>query len=156
MSKQDGFSHFSRDLPVLFGSAQNVQTSKNGTFKNVLEVTYSIIEDVRPPHPEGYMHELMSVKPDFPYKIQNLPLSPDEKSKSNLTSQTPFPLTILCTHTCLHVHAEGRKKGVWWFSGPSGMLVVRDACDKRADNHKDGACLFHMVICVARNETFFE
>ena len=28
------------------------------------------------------------------------------------------------------------------------MLVVRDACDKRADNYKDGACLFCMVICV--------
>ena len=36
------------------------------------------------------------------------------------------------------------------FSGPSGMLVVRDACDKRADNHEDGACLFRVVICVAR------
>ena len=30
------------------------------------------------------------------------------------------------------------------------MLAVRDACDKRADNHEDGACLFCMVICVAR------
>ena len=36
------------------------------------------------------------------------------------------------------------------------MLVVRDACDKRADNHEDGACLFRMVICVVRNETSFE
>ena len=35
------------------------------------------------------------------------------------------------------------------FSGPSGMLAIRDARDKRADNHEDGACLFRVVICVA-------
>ena len=33
------------------------------------------------------------------------------------------------------------------------MLAVRDARDKKADNHEDGACLFHVVICVARDET---
>ena len=80
-------------FPVLFGSAQNVQTSKNGTFKNVLEVyvnksAYSIIEDVQPdpppppPPPECHMHELMSVRP---IKSKT---SPFPQSKSSLASQT--------------------------------------------------------------------
>ena len=28
----------------------------------------------------------------------------------------------------------------------SGMLAVRNTCDKRADNHKDGVCVFHVAL----------
>ena len=38
------------------------------------------------------------------------------------------------------------------FSGPSGMLAVRDACDKRANNHEDGGVsLPRGNLCSARN-----
>ena len=46
---------------------------------------------------------------------------------------------------------EEGKRSLDRFCGPSGMLVVRDSCDKRADNHEDGVCAWY--ICVARDET---
>ena len=55
-------------------------------------------------------------------------------------------------HLLAHAPKEGRKRerrgekesGV--IEDP--LIAVRDARDKRADNHEDGACLFHVVICV--------